>query len=139
LLVDDTPEAESYVARSLRPDLPLANVRQAAGEAELFDLLAHDRFDVVVTEAQLSWTNGLGILRAVKERQPEPPVLMLTSDGDAELAAEAIQAGFDAYLRKAPGQQSRLGAAVRAALETARERVARQRADEERAQLWERE
>ena len=130
LLVDDTPEAESYIARSLRPDLPQANVLRVHGEAELSEALAHDRFDVVITEAQVSWTDGLGILRAVKERQPEHPVLMLTGHGDEELAAEAIQAGFDAYLRKAPDHGGRLAAAVRAALETGRERAARRRAEE---------
>lgn len=130
LLVDDTPDAETYVARRLRADIPTADVRRVPGEAELSEALAADRYDIVITEAHLSWIDGLDILRAVKARQPEHPVLMLTGQGDEDLAVSALQAGFDAYLRKGPDQSGRLAAAVTAALETARERAARRRAEQ---------
>jgi PAS domain S-box-containing protein len=130
LLVDDTPEAETYVARWLRADIPMVDVHRVPGQAELSEALAGNRYDVVITEAHLSWVEGLEILRAVKARRPEHPVLMLTGQGDEDLAVEALQAGFDAYLRKGPDQGGRLAAAVNAALETARERNARRRAEE---------
>jgi PAS domain S-box-containing protein len=130
LLVDDTPGAETYVSRWLQADIPTVDVRRAPSQAALSEALASDRYDVVITEAHLSWTEGLDILRAVKARQPEHPVLMLTSQGDEDLAVSAMQAGFDAYLRKGPDQGGRLAAAVNAALETARERTARRRAEQ---------
>jgi PAS domain S-box-containing protein len=129
LLVDDTPGAEGYVSRWLGADLPLAEVRQVPDAAGLSEALASDRYDVVITEAHLPWTAGLDVLRAVKERQPEHPVVMLTSRGNEDLAVSALQAGFDAYLRKGPDQGGRLAAAISAALETARERAARRRAE----------
>jgi PAS domain S-box-containing protein len=130
LLVDDTPGAETYVAHWLQADIPTVDVRRAPTPAALTEALASDRYDVVITEARLAWTEGLDILRAVKSRQPEHPVLMLTSQGDEDLAVSALQAGFDAYLRKGPDQGGRLAAAVNAALETARERAARRRAEQ---------
>jgi PAS domain S-box-containing protein len=130
LLIDDTPGAETYVSRWLQADIPTVDVRRAPSQAALSEALASDRYDVVITEAHLSWTEGLDILRAVKARQPEHPVLMLTSQGDEDLAVSAMQAGFDAYLRKGPDQGGRLAAAVNAALETARERTARRRAEQ---------
>ncbi|HZO26746.1 MAG TPA: response regulator [Chloroflexota bacterium] len=139
LLVDDTPEAETYVTRSLGQETPLANVQRVPGGAELSEALQRDRFDVVITEAHVPGIDGLEILRAVKERQPEQPVLMLTSHGDEDLAGSALQAGFDAYVRKAPDQEQRLAAAVNAALETARERAARRRAEEALVEALERE
>jgi PAS domain S-box-containing protein len=130
LLVDDTPGAESYVARWLQADIPTVDVRRAPSPDALTEALASNRYDVVITEAHLSWVDGLDILRQVKSRQPEHPVLMLTSQGDEDLAVSALQAGFDAYLRKGPDQGGRLAAAVNAALETARERAARRRAEQ---------
>jgi PAS domain S-box-containing protein len=130
LLVDDTPGAESCVARWLQADIPTVDVRRAPSSAALSEALASDRFDMVITEAHLSWVEGLDILREVKSRQPEHPVLMLTGHGDEDLAVSALQAGFDAYLRKGPDQGGRLAAAVNAALETARERAARRRAEQ---------
>src|SRR5689334_6232589 len=82
LLVDDTPGAESYVSRWLQADIPTVDVRRAPSPAALTEALASDRFDVVITEAHLSWIEGLDILRQVKSRQPEHPVLMLTGQGD---------------------------------------------------------
>jgi PAS domain S-box-containing protein len=130
LLVDDTPDAETYIAHWLKADIPTVDVRRVPSQAELSRALADDRYDVVITEAHLSWTDGLDILRAVKAHQPEHPVLMLTGQGDEDLAVSALQAGFDAYLRKGPEQGGRLAAAVTSALETARERAARRRAEE---------
>jgi PAS domain S-box-containing protein len=130
LLVDDTPDAETSLARWLIADIPTVDVRRVPGQAELSAALAADGYDVVITEARLSWIDGLDILRAVKAHQPEHPVLMLTGQGDEDLAVSALQAGFDAYLRKGPDQGGRLAAAVTSALETARERAARRRAEE---------
>jgi PAS domain S-box-containing protein len=130
LLVDDTPGAETHIARWLAADIPSVHVRRIPDSSELARALDTNGFDVVITEAHLSWIEGLEILRAVKERQPEHPVVMLTSQGDEELAVSALQAGFDAYLRKGPDQGGRLAAAIRAALVTARERIARRQAEQ---------
>ncbi|MFN8632726.1 MAG: PAS domain S-box protein [Chloroflexota bacterium] len=129
LLVDDTPGAETSVARWLAADSPSVDVRRVPDQGRLAEALDSNGFDVVITEAHLSWIDGLDILRAVKQRRPEHPVVMLTGQGDEELAVSALQAGFDAYLRKGPDQGGRLAAAIRAALSTAREREARRQAE----------
>jgi PAS domain S-box-containing protein len=130
LLVDETPDAESYVAQWLGADLPLAEVHQVPGEAALSEALAGSGYDLVITESHLSWTDGLHVLQAVRDQKPEHPVVMLTDRGDEDLAVTALQAGFDAYLRKGRDQGGRLAAAVSAALKAANERAARRRAEE---------
>ena len=130
LLVDESPEAETYVAQALRATLPLATVERPPGKADLLAALGSDRFDVVIAEARLSWIDGFEIVRAVKERHANLPVLMLTDRGDEDLAVAALKAGFDDYVRKAPDQAPRLAAAVSGALEATRERAARRRSDE---------
>lgn len=132
LLVDETPESETCVACSLSAALPDTSVRRVPGPAELADELARATFDVVITEAYLSWTDGLAVLRAVKERYDECPVLMLTDRGSEDLAVSALRAGFDDYVRKAPDQGRRLAEAISRALESARERAERRRVEEAR-------
>ena len=112
LLVDDAPDAATTVTQWLQADVPSVHVRHVPGATEFSAALATDGFDVVITEAHTSWADGLDVLRSVKEQRPSPPVLMLTSHGDEELAVSAMQAGFDAYVRKGPDQGGRLAAAI---------------------------
>ncbi|MFT4911081.1 MAG: PAS domain S-box-containing protein [Natronomonas sp.] len=56
--------------------------------------------DCVVTEYDLPGCDGLGFVQAVRERQPELPVVLLTGRGDEAVASEAIGTGVTDYLRK---------------------------------------
>lgn len=130
ILVDDDPQVRSLAARLLRsdhPDAHLTEVADAAGFARALDSASPC---AVITDYQLGWTDGLAVLRAVKARWPDCPVIMFTGTGSEEIAVEAMKAGLDDYVLKSPKHLVRLPAAVRAALDA---RAQRARLDETEA------
>lgn len=114
LVVDD----ESHIRTALARILEKAGhqVAAAASGDEALALL-HDRaFDVVVTDLKMVGTGGLDVLRALKQRQPETEVILLTAYGTIDSAVEAMKLGAYDYVTK-PADAGRLLHLVGKALE----------------------
>jgi PAS domain S-box-containing protein len=127
LLIDDNPHDRALVIRELRREFPDLQVDQVT-DAKGFDrALQTGEFDLVITDYQLHWSDGLFVLQAVKPRYPGCPVIMFTGTGSEEVAVQAMKAGLDDYVLKSPKHFVRLTAAVRSALERTevRERATR--------------
>lgn len=56
--------------------------------------------DCVVSDMRMPGLSGLDLLRDIREREPELPVVLLTGHADVPLAVEAIQAGAYHFLEK---------------------------------------
>jgi two-component system, cell cycle sensor histidine kinase and response regulator CckA len=128
LLVDDNRDDRALVLRALagqQPSLEAIEVTDADG---LTVALARPP-DLVITDYQLRFTDGLTVLRQVREVWPDTPVIMYTGTGSEEVAVEAMKAGLDDYVLKKPGEMPRLLAAVRRLLESARHRKAAEEAE----------
>jgi diguanylate cyclase (GGDEF)-like protein len=59
-----------------------------------------EEFDVVVTDIRLPGESGNELVAAVKSRWPATQVIVITGLQDAQVAAEALNAGADRYLFK---------------------------------------
>ena len=57
-------------------------------------------FDVVVTDLVMRGADGMDVLRAAKELDPAPVVVMVTGHGSVPSAVAAMQAGAETYLLK---------------------------------------
>jgi hypothetical protein len=132
LLLDDNPDDRALALRSLEKEIPGLRPREALDMAALERALDEDGFDAVVTDYQLQWTDGLTVLRKVRERYAWIPVVMFTSSGSEEIAVTAMKSGLDDYVVKAPRQFDRLPFALLAALR-------RRELERERDRLLERE
>ena len=64
------------------------------------DEIERQHFDLVVTDYQMPDMNGLELLAAVRQRQPETPVIMLTGNGCDDLGERAQQWGVFRVLDK---------------------------------------
>jgi signal transduction histidine kinase len=134
LLVDDNPDDRLLTARALARDFPGADVQEAGDPTALERALAGEPLDLVITDYHLRWTDGLGVLRAAKDRWPECPVIMFTGTGTEEVAVEAMKSGLDDYVLKSPKHFIRLPAVVKLTLERVRQRR-RARAAEREARM----
>ncbi len=125
LIVDD----ESGIRESLQTLLEFEGyeVETAADGAEGLARLADRPFDLVLLDYALPERNGIEILRDIRERDSELPVIMITAYGTVENAVNAMQAGASNFIQK-PWDNEKLLADVRAA-------VLRRRAEEEVIQL----
>lgn len=116
VVIDDNSDDRALVIRQIERDLPQAQVTPVAGPEDLAALLDDGSFDAVITDYQLHWSDGLSVLRAVRERYPERPVIMFTNTGTEEIAVEAMKTGLDDYIVKSRRNFVRLPGALLAAL-----------------------
>lgn len=142
LIVDDNPDDRLLETRLLRGAFPRAEIVEVADARTWAANLAEGRFDLVITDYNLSWSNGLAIFRQVHATWPARPVIMVTGTGSEEIATEAMKLGLQDYVLKHRGRVERLPVAVRGALERAAgralDRVARaelEREIEDRARM----
>lgn len=70
---------------------------------------------VVVSDIRMPKMDGMALLRAVREVDPDLPVILMTGHGDVPLAVEAMRAGAYDFIEK-PFPTSRLTEAVARAL-----------------------
>jgi signal transduction histidine kinase len=116
LVIDDNPDDRALVVRSLRQAFAGVECHEIATPADLDAAFATGGFDAVVTDYQLLWTTGLEVLRTVRERHPNVPVVMFTNTGNEEVAAAAMREGAHDYIVKKAGHYVMLPAALRSGL-----------------------
>ena len=82
---------------------------------EALQVIDSTTFDCIVTDLQMPELNGLELVAAVKESMPSIPMILTTSVGSEEIAAQALRAGASSYVPKRD-MSSALGAVVRQVL-----------------------
>jgi NarL family two-component system response regulator LiaR len=114
LVVDD----HAVVREGLRAFLELQDGIEVAGEAadgaEAVDAAERIRPDVVLMDLVMPKLDGLGAMRALRERLPATRVVVLTSFLDDDKLMPALRAGAAGYLLKNAAPQE-VARAVRAA------------------------
>ncbi len=124
LLIDDNPNDRALVVRELEREFPAPQVEQISNAEDLEAALRAGSFDLVITDYQLNWSNGLAVLRSVRAEHPQTPIIMFTATGSEEIAVQAMKDGLDDYVLKSVKHLSRLTAAVRLALDRLEQRRA---------------
>ncbi|KAB8317126.1 response regulator [Tolypothrix campylonemoides VB511288] len=120
LLIDDNPDERFLMFQQLQQTFPNIEVEEITEAEALFQALSVGSFDLVLIDDQLRWSNGLNVLRAVKEISPDHPVVMFISSGNEQIIAEALKVGLDDYVMKSSTDNFRLTVAVRNILERAK-------------------
>ena len=98
LLVEDREGLRSVFAKFLRGQQ--FAVVEAPSVEDAIPLLATTCIHVVITDYMLPGANGLELLRHVRQKHPEIPVLVMTAFGEIKLAVEAIRLGASDFLEK---------------------------------------
>jgi len=119
LLIDDNPHDRLLAIHALEREFADLQIQQVARPQELEQALSAAEFDLVVTDYELRWSDGITVLREIKSRYPEIPVVMFTNSGSQEIVVEAMKSGLDDYVIKSPSNYMRLPVAVRLALRQA--------------------
>lgn len=125
LLIDDNDDDRELARRAIAAGFPEATFTEVA-TASGFDAHADRRFDCVITDYRLGWSDGLALLKRLKERHPEQPVIMFTNTGSEDVCAAGMRSGLSDYIVKRKEEFPKLPAAVRTALELAAARRALQ-------------
>lgn len=98
LLVEDEMRVADFVVRGLKTE-GWSVTHAPDGEIAL-DLLADDRFDVVLLDLMLPGISGQDVCRKMRARKNHTPVLMLTALDAVEERIGGLRIGADDYLAK---------------------------------------
>jgi EAL domain-containing protein (putative c-di-GMP-specific phosphodiesterase class I) len=109
LLVDGDPQVIGDLGQRLRSAGHA--VTAVSGGQEAIALLESSSYDVIVSEIHLAQVDGLGLLRAIRGRDLDVPVVFLAGKPSLETAVAAIEHGAFKYFVK-PVDGAALTAAV---------------------------
>ncbi len=112
LAVDDDPQTLRYVRETLTNAGFLA--AGAANAEEALSFIGAERPDLVLLDVMLPGTNGIDLMKEIRELH-DAPVIFLSAYGQDELVARAFDAGAADYVVK-PFSATELNARIRAAL-----------------------
>lgn len=129
LLIDDNEDDRRLAIRELERAFDALAVIEISTREQFEDHLAHSKFDVTITDFQLGWGTGLDVLRAIKAKFADCPVIMFSASASQEEAVEAMKSGLDDYVVKSPKNYIRLPAAVRSVRERVSVLAAKRRAE----------
>ncbi len=101
LLVDDSRSARSHVRRVLE-NLGAEDFTEAVNGIEAIQHLSQTQFDLIVTDWHMPECDGLALTQHIRRdpRHRQVPVLMITSETDTTLLADAIRRGVSAVCAK---------------------------------------
>jgi EAL domain-containing protein (putative c-di-GMP-specific phosphodiesterase class I) len=98
LVADDEDAGRSFLARGLRG--AGYDVITAANGREAMALLEQGPVDAVVTDIVMPEMTGIQLLRAIRSRNADVPVVLVTGSPDLESAMQAVKLGALLYLTK---------------------------------------
>jgi len=118
LLVEDSDDDVVLFRHLLAVSLPGVPVHLARASAIVpaLEQLQQAAYDVVFLDYQLGMETGLDLLRELRGRGLEVPVVFLTGHGDEQLAVQAMKCGACDYLSKAKLDASTLQRTLRFAI-----------------------
>jgi DNA-binding NarL/FixJ family response regulator len=83
---------------ALNPDIEVAC--EAADGDEAVEVIERERPDVVLLDLRMPKRDGVGVLKALRDRGALPPTLILTTFDDDDILFEAVRAGAKGWLLK---------------------------------------
>ena len=119
LLVDDDPGLLRTLQVLLEDEGGFSVETAPSGEAALERLLSTAGIRLVVSDLSMPGMDGMELLRCVRERHGEIPVILMTAFGTVRSAVEAMRLGAFSYLTK-PIDPDELLLQVERALEAGR-------------------
>ena len=117
LVVDDQRNMRTTLGMMLRG--AGYEVEEAADGEQGCERGAAGAYDLILTDLRMGHTDGIDLLRAVKESQPMTEVIVMTAYGTIESAVEAMRLGAYDYIQK-PFTEQELLVKISRALESRR-------------------
>jgi len=100
LIVDDHPLFREGLGQMIdrNPDLMVCG--EAADAAEALTAIAERKPDLALVDITLGGTNGLDLIKVIREKYPELPVLVVSMHEESLYAERALRAGAMGYVMK---------------------------------------
>jgi EAL domain-containing protein (putative c-di-GMP-specific phosphodiesterase class I) len=97
VIVDDDPQVLRTLGRSLEGSF---EVKEYESPEEAIDHVRRGGVSVVISDIAMPKMTGIELLRAIRNHDPDIPVILITGEPTLEGATSAIELGVFRYLRK---------------------------------------
>ncbi len=115
LVVDDEPDMASLIAEAIRWQRPDHEVGEAHDGAGALECVARERPDIVILDLAMPGKDGFAVLRELRERGDDVPVIVLTAKALEQDKVRGLELGADDYITK-PFSQKELVARIDAVI-----------------------
>jgi PAS domain S-box-containing protein len=119
LVIDDNPDDREACMRALLKADERYRLIEAGGGEEGLAVIEEQRPDCVLLDYRLPGMSGLEVLRRIQAIDAFMPVIIMTGQGDEEVAVQAIKGGAQNYLVKSSLSSQTLHRAVVSGVEHA--------------------
>jgi DNA-binding NarL/FixJ family response regulator len=99
LIVDDHPVVRKGV-KEILSDEPDIDIVEAADGQQVLSLVSERSFNLVVLDLDLPGKHGLELLKEIKHRRPQLPVLILSIYPEEQFAVRVLKAGASGFISK---------------------------------------
>ena len=99
-IVDDHALVRAGLRQNLDEQMDLKVVAEASNGRDALDLVRAGGFEVLILDVSMPGQNGVDALAAIRARQPELPVLILSSFPETHYATALLKQGASGYLNK---------------------------------------
>ncbi len=100
LIIDNNRDDRERIKESFQKEFYSLQFLEVLNQGDFDEAMASGNFDVVLIDHLLNWTDGLWVLRIIKDRFPYIPVIMVTDSGNEEIAVEGMKSGLNDYVLK---------------------------------------
>jgi two-component system response regulator VicR len=98
LVVDDDHLIRQALAFKLEKEG--STVKLAKDGENALAMLENEKFDVIVSDVMMPYISGFELLKILKEKGTEAPILLLTSLNNESAVVKAFDLGADDYMTK---------------------------------------
>ncbi len=99
LIVDDSGTMRTIQRRCLNK-IGIEDILEAPDGQTALDLFEQTEFDVVLSDWNMPRMDGLTLLKEIRQRNKEIPVIIITTEAERTRVVQAIEAGASDYLVK---------------------------------------
>lgn len=100
IIADDHSYVRRGLIQILKDEFPFAEIKEAADGDELIKAVEEEDWNLVISDLEMSGTNGLKALEKIHKIKPELPVLILSIYDEDLYAVRTMKAGASGYLNK---------------------------------------
>jgi two-component system NtrC family sensor kinase len=132
LVVDDDDDDAFLIEELVSEGLPepSPSIDRAKSQQHAIQQFESTVYDICICDYRLGEGNGIGLLRTIRAKNITTPIIVLTGQGDQEIAVEAMKSGATDYLTKGKLTHESLSKSIRHAIQFHQEAERRKHTEE---------
>jgi signal transduction histidine kinase len=133
ILVIDDDDDDAFLTEDLIREgftNPSPNLDHVRSHEEALQRLGETTYDLCMLDYRLGEGNGIGLLQTLRSKNITTPIILLTGQGDQEIAVEAMKSGANDYIVKGKLSCESLTKSIRHAIQLHTEAERRKHTEE---------